>query len=189
MYGVLIRRVLSLVGTGLGELSELVGTQLLGNNLLWLLTGLEGGGTGLGSSQQVRAVVATDELLLQSGGNTAGVGALEDDGLAQGLGDLAGGDVGTLVADSDAILGGNNVQGLQRWDRIVEAKHTIVLYLVLGEAGVLVAVLASNVEGLGAEGASGALDEAAVEVANQFPLEINRHLAGRIRIRSIRKGV
>ena len=49
-------------------------------------------------------------------------------------------------------------------------------YLVLGEAGELVAVLASQVEGLGAESAAGALDEATVKVADEFPLEIGRHL-------------
>lgn len=50
------------------------------------------------------------------------------------------------------------------------------MYLVLGKAGELVAVLGSEVEGLSAESAAGALDKTAVEVANEFPLEIGRHL-------------
>lgn len=37
-------------------------------------------------------------------------------------------------------------------------------------------MLAGDVEGLSAEDAAGALDETAVEVANEFPLEIGRHL-------------
>lgn len=49
-------------------------------------------------------------------------------------------------------------------------------YLVLGEAGELVRVLGSQVEGLGAESAAGALDETTVKVTDEFPLEIGRHL-------------
>lgn len=59
------------------------------------------------------------------------------------------------------------------------------MYLVLGKAGELVAVLSSEVEGLSAESAAGALDKTTVEVANEFPLEIGRHLNS---IKKIRVG-
>ncbi len=79
-----------LVGLGLGKTGKLVSTELLRDNFAWLLGSQQDRGTSLGNLNKVRAVEGSNELLLQSLGNTTGIGSLEDNGLGKRLGNLVG---------------------------------------------------------------------------------------------------
>ena len=163
-----------LVSTSLGKLGQLVGTELLRDDLLDLLGREDDRGTSLGSSNQVRAVESTNELVLQSSSNTAAVGSFEVAGLGQRTGNLVGTDIGRLVTDGQSILSGSNIQSLYERDNYLRHQPDAG-YLVLGESGILVRMLSGQVEGLGAESASVTLDQTAVIVADEFPLKIDRH--------------
>jgi hypothetical protein len=101
-----------LVGAGLGKLGELVSTELLGHNLLDLLGVQQDRGASLGSGSEVGAVELTSKLVVEGLGNTADAGALEDGRLGEGTGNLAGGDTGGLVANSNTVGSGSNIDSL-----------------------------------------------------------------------------
>lgn len=100
------------LSTGLGKLGELVSAHLLGEELLVLLGVDKSSGASLGSSQEIRAVEGTSELLVEDSGDLADVVALDDGGLGDGGGDLGGRDVGELVGDGDTVLDGRNRDSL-----------------------------------------------------------------------------
>lgn len=99
----------------LGKLGELVGTQLLGLDLLDLLGLHDGNNASLGSGDQVRAVEGSNELSLNSlASTTSSREGLEVGGLGVGGSDLVGGTAGSTVAHSNTILSGDNLDVLQK---------------------------------------------------------------------------
>ena len=143
----------------LGQLGKLVGTELLGSDLAFLLGFQDGSNASLGNVNQVTTVVDSLQVLANLGGSTADTDAgLQGSGLGVGGGDLVGG-TGQATRVDDGT--GGRSRDLDNAG--------------LSEARVLVGVLVQQVSGFGGEGQTGALNHEAVEVAQKFPLQISGH--------------